>query len=421
MSHPRKEIIKGTTLVRGIDAEGRAGSSADERQSYGSALVDHLRAHGHRITVGRLTLEVAEKFGFCWGVDKAVDIVQQAIDAYPGKRIWILNEIIHNPGVNRDFIARGARFIKGSYAEPGGFERVSAEDVAIIPAFSAEVEDVERLQEIGCTVIDTTCPWVLKPHLRTKRNIEAGFTTVIHATLGHAETLATCSLILHEGGRYLVVRDPEEARTVCDFIEGAVDAGTLTARLGRGISPGFDPARDLDRVALINQTTMMASESREIGRMIEDAVRRRHGDAGLAEHFRDFDTICNATQENQDAMLALVERRTPDLMLVVGGFNSSNTRNLARIAAARGIPTYHIEDAGSLERGRIRHQPVGTLKLVETSGWLPAEGPVRIGFTAGASTPDTRLAAVMERTAELAGVDLAPALAPADRERGDSR
>ncbi len=192
-------------------------------------------------------------------------------------------------------------------------------------------------------------------------------------------------------------------------------------RLGRGISPGFDPERDLDRVALINQTTMMASESREIGRMIEDAVRRRHGDAALAEHFRDFDTICNATQENQDAMVALVERRTPDLMLVVGGFNSSNTRNLARIAGARAIPTYHIEDAGNLERGRIRHQPVGTLDLVETSGWLPAEGSIRIGFTAGASTPDTRLAAVMERTAELAGVDLAPALASSDRAQGESR
>jgi len=421
MNHSPKGIIKGTSLVRSSDADGRAGSSADERQSYGSALIDHLRAHGHRLTVGRLTLEVAEKFGFCWGVDKAVDIVQHAIDTYPGKRIWILNEIIHNPGVNRDFIERGARFIKGSYAEPGGFERVAAEDVAIIPAFSAEVEDVERLKEIGCTVIDTTCPWVLKPHLRTKRNIEAGYTTIIHATLGHAETLATCSLILHEGGRYLVVRDPEEAQVVCDFIEGKADAAALMARLGRGVSPGFDPERDLQRVALINQTTMMASESREIGRMIEAAVRRRRGDAELTERFRDFDTICNATQENQDAMLALVERRTPDIMLVVGGFNSSNTRNLARIAVARGIPTYHIEDARGLERGRIRYQAVGTPELVETSGWLPPEGPVTIGFTAGASTPDTRLAAVMERTAELAGVDLGSVLTPPGGRRGDSR
>ncbi len=415
MSRPSesKNIIKGTSLVR--EAEGRAGSSAGARQSYGSTLVDRLREHGHRLTLGRLTLAVAARFGFCWGVDKAVDIVEQAIHAYPGKRIWVLNEIIHNPGVNRDFIARGARFIRGTYAEGGGFEAVTADDVAIIPAFSAEVEDVARLQEIGCTIIDTTCPWVLKPHLRTKRNIEAGYTTVIHATLGHAETLATCSLILHEGGRYLVVRDPEEAAVVCGFIAGKLPPEAVLQRLGKGASPGFDPARDLDRVALINQTTMLASESREIGRMIEEAVRARWGEAELVDRFRDFDTICNATQENQDAMVDLVRDTAPDLVLVVGGYNSSNTRNLARIAAVRGVPTYHIEDAGSLEGGRIRHQPVGESETVESGNWLPAAGPVTVGFTAGASTPDTRLASVMARVVELAGESIPPDWRTPDR------
>lgn len=398
-------IIKGTNLVRAA-AEGKAGSSAGDRQSYGSPLIDTLRANDYTLTAGRLTIACAERFGFCWGVDKAVDIVEHAIEAYPGKRIWVLNEIIHNPGVNRDFIRRGARFIKGTYAEGGGFEALTADDVAIIPAFSAEVEDVRRLQAIGCTIIDTTCPWVLKPHLRTKRNIEAGYTTVIHATMGHDETRATCSLILHEGGKYLVVRDPEEAQVVCDFLEGRVTAAALIERLGAGASPGFDPERDLDRVALINQTTMLASESREIGRMIEASVRARHGEEGPTEDFRDFDTICNATQENQDAMLELVTSGRIDVMLVVGGYNSSNTRNLARIAVRAGVPTYHIEEASSLAADSIRHQPVGASDVVETSGWLPAEGPIRVGFTAGASTPDTRLAAVMLRVAELAGVDL---------------
>jgi 4-hydroxy-3-methylbut-2-enyl diphosphate reductase len=399
-------IIKGTTLVQGPRGEGRAGSSADDRQSYASALVDTFRAHGHEVTAGRLTLLTAEKFGFCWGVDKAVDIVERAIAAYPGRRIWILNQIIHNPAVNRDFMARGARFIKGTYAEPDGFAQVRAEDVAIIPAFSAEVEDIRRLQGIGCVIIDTTCPWVLKPHLRTQRNIQAGYTTVIHATLGHDETNATCPLIRHEGGAYLVLRDPEEAEVLCAFLEGRIPGAELLARLGAGTSPGFDPDRDLQRIALINQTTMLATESREIGRQIEAAIRRRGGEAGLAASFRDFDTICNATQENQDAMVALVEARKVDLMLVVGGYNSSNTKNLARIARLRGVPTYHIEDAGSLERDRIRHQPVDAVEETETPHWLPAEGPVRVGFTAGASTPDTRLAAVISRVADLAGVEL---------------
>jgi len=396
-------IVKGTTLVRQA-REGRAGSSAEDRQAYGSPLVDHLRAHGYRLTAGRLTLLCAEKFGFCWGVDKAVDIVQHAIDSYPGRRIWILNQIIHNPAVNRDFMARGARFIKGDYAESGGFDAVRETDVAIIPAFSAEMEDIEKLRAKGCTVIDTTCPWVLKPHLRTKRNIEAGFTTVIHATLGHDETNATCSLIRHEGGKYVVIRNLEEAGWLRDFLLGRLPAGVLLERLGEGASPGFDPETDLGRIALINQTTMLASESREIGRMIEAAIRERDGDT--ARGFRDFDTICNATQENQDAMVDLVAGGNLTLMMVVGGYNSSNTKNLARIAQLRGVPTYHIEDAGSLEGDRIRYQPVESSRRVEQDGWLPAEGDLRVGFTAGASTPDTRLAAVMERVAELAGVTL---------------
>ena len=400
-------IRKGSLLVKEPrPGEGHAGSSAGDRQTYASALIDHLRTHGYVLSAGRLTILSATKFGFCWGVDKAVDIVQRAIDTYPGKRIWILNQIIHNPAVNRDFLARGARFIKGSYATLEGFDAVTADDVAIIPAFSAEVEDIERLKAIGCTIIDTTCPWVLKPHLRTKRNIEAGFTTVVHATLGHDETNATCSLIRHEGGKYLVVRNIEEARVLCDFLEGRIPARQLLAGLGEAASPGFDPDRDLERVALINQTTMLASESREIGRMIEKALQGRTN-GGPGEPFRDFDTICNATQENQDAMVELVEMGNLTFMMVVGGYNSSNTKNLARIAELRGIPTYHIEDASSLKPDRILHQPVNGDGVIETPNWLPQEGELRVGFTAGASTPDTRLAAVMERLAELAGVPLA--------------
>ena len=181
-------------------------------------------------------------------------------------------------------------------------------------------------------------------------------------------------------------------------------------RLEKGTSPGFDPERHLLRVALINQTTMLAAESREIGEMIEAAIQRRDGEKGFEDSFRDFDTICNATQENQDAMVSMVEESDLDLMLVVGGYNSSNTKNLARIAHLRGVPTFHIEDVQSLEPDRIFYQPVETREIAEKGDWLPSEGLRRIGFTAGASTPDTKLAAVINRVCDLSGVNLAAVL-----------
>ena len=303
------------------------------------------------------TISCAEKFGFCWGVDKAVEIVQQAIDSYPGKQIWILNQIIHNPAVNRDFISRGAKFIKGSYAEAGGFEKVSADDVTIIPAFSAEVEDIDRLKQIGCVIIDTTCPWVLKPHLRTKRNIEDGYTTVIHATLGHDETNATCSLIRSEGGKYVILRDMNEAEILCQFLAGNLSSEEFLTTLGKGLSLNFNPDRDLKRVALINQTTMLASESREIGIRIEKVIRESGQSQPVEEAFRDFDTICNATQENQDAILGMMETSPPDLMIVVGGYNSSNTKNLARISDVREVPTFSYR--GCLKPGGQRYSLPG--------------------------------------------------------------
>jgi len=376
--------------------------SADDRQAYASTLVDDLRAHGHKLRAGRVTLHTAKSFGFCWGVDKAVEIVHDAVEAHPGKRIWMLDQMIHNPAVNRDLLARGIRFVKGTYAEGDGFEAISSGDVAIIPAFSAQVEDIQRLKDIGCVIVDTTCPWVLKPHLRTQRNIEAGFTTVIHATMGHAETRSTCSLIRHHGGHFLVVKDLEQTDILCAFLRREIGAAALMAELGEFATPEFDPDADLDRVALINQTTMLASESREIGRRIESAVLERVGTDALREHFRDFDTICNATQDNQDAVEALVDGTPLDLMIVVGGFESSNTRNLARITRDK-VATYHVEDAAFLQPDAIRHLPEQGTEPVRTADWLPATGNLVVGFSAGASTPDTKLAEAMRRLVSLAG------------------
>lgn len=372
------------------------------RASYRSAIIDRLRELSFQLRAGRLTLRCARSFGFCWGVDKAVSMVDEAIASNPGRRIWLLSPIIHNPIVNRDLVGRGVRFIKGEEREAGDrFAVVAPEDLVVIPAFSAEIEDIEQLAAIGCTVLDTTCPWVERPHRRTERLIAEGFTLVIHGKLGHDETRSTCSLIRSRAGHYVVVLDLVEADVLCGALRGAVPPAELLERFAGATSPEFAPERDLARVGLINQTTMLASESREIGRRIADAIRARHGARELRARFRDYDTICSATQENQDAVLELLGSPGLDLMLVVGGYASSNTHNLARIAAAR-VPTYHIEEASEITADTIHHQRLDRSERVVTRDWLPP-GQVVVGLTAGASTPDNTLGEVILRLVEVAG------------------
>jgi 4-hydroxy-3-methylbut-2-enyl diphosphate reductase len=413
-------------------SQSQAQTFAAARASYRSPIIDRLREAGFELRIGRLTLRCARNFGFCWGVDKAVTMVHEAIAANPGRRMWLLSPIIHNPTVNRDLVARGVRFIKdpdggggmglgvyrtGEKAAPapagGGtgdpFLRVDPDDVVVIPAFSAEVEDMERLAAIGCTIVDTTCPWVERPHRRTERLISEGFSLVIHGKVGHDETRATCSLIRNREGYYVVVADLPESDLICSVIRGAMPAATLAGKFSGAISPGFDPALHLERVGLINQTTMLASESREIGQRIAAAMRERYGPDQLQHHFRDYDTICSATQENQDAVHELLTSSGLDLMVVVGGYESSNTRNLARVAAGR-VPTYHLEDASAISADAIVHQLLDRPERVVTRGWLPA-GKVVVGFTAGASTPDNKLGEVILRLVEVAGERADPLLA----------
>jgi 4-hydroxy-3-methylbut-2-enyl diphosphate reductase len=382
------------------------------RAAYRSPVIDRLREAGHSITAGRITVRCARNFGFCWGVDKAVSMILEAIAVNPGRQIWLLSPIIHNPAVNRDLAARGVGFIKGGRpSESDPFAQVAAEDLVVIPAFSAEVEDIERLAARGCSVLDTTCPWVERPHRRTERLIGEGFSLVIHGKVGHDETRATCSLIRNRGGHYVVVADLAEADRLCTVMRHGASATNVAGLPPGATSPDFDPRIHLERVGVINQTTMLASESREIARRIGRAISDRHGADLLKEHFRDFDTICSATQENQDAVLELLAEPDLDLMIVVGGYESSNTHNLARIAAQR-VPTYHIEEPREVGQDAIHHQPIDQSGRVTTRDWLPA-GSVVVGFTAGASTPDHQLGQVIERVIAIAAGELA--LAPGER------
>ncbi|MCH2100646.1 MAG: 4-hydroxy-3-methylbut-2-enyl diphosphate reductase [Planctomycetes bacterium] len=376
----------------------------DVRMSYRDPLVERLRADG-RLQVGRLELLLPQNFGFCWGVDRALAIVEKARHEHSGRRMWLLNSLIHNPRVNTDMRANGIGFLKGEHATEGAMESLTKNDVVIVPAFSAEVEDMQELETRGVDLVDTTCPWVIKPHKRTLKYLREGFTTVIHGTVDHEETRATCSLVQHEGGHYIVVHDLCEAGALGEVLREKIDFGELRRILHpEAFSSGFDAEVHLERIGIINQTTMLASESRAIGDLLRDALLERDGDSGLEENFRDFDTICRATQDNQDAAIAVIDGQ-PDLFLVVGGYDSSNTKNLARVGDAQNIPSYHVEGPDSVDEVlSFRDRASGEIQRAEN--WLPQEGPLRVAFTAGASTPDTILGRVIRRVAELAGESL---------------
>jgi 4-hydroxy-3-methylbut-2-enyl diphosphate reductase len=244
---------------------------------------------------------------------------------------------------------------------------------------------------------------VLNVWKAVRRYAEDGFTSVIHGKIRHEETLATASQALKPpSGPFLVVLDREEAAGVCRYIREGGDRGAFLARYAEAASPGFDPDRDLVRVGLANQTTMLMTESLEVGEMFRQALEDRYGACALAEHYRAFDTICSATQDRQDAVVALLKEHPLDLMIVVGGYNSSNTLNLARICAGR-APTYHVADDDCLvSPDEIRHRPVGQKAEVTARGWMPASGPLRVGLTAGASTPDNLVGAAILKIAAFA-------------------
>jgi 4-hydroxy-3-methylbut-2-enyl diphosphate reductase len=380
---------------------------------YHSRVVDAIRASGYTLEVGDLTFRLAGEFGFCYGVDRAVEYAYETRTKFPAKRTFLVGEIIHNPHVNQKLAAMGVEFLHRPEDRGGEFDfsSVTADDVVILPAFGVTVRDFERLRKTGCVLVDTTCGSVLNVWKRVESYARDGFTALIHGKNYHEETKATSSQVnKYPGGRYLVVRDMNEARLVCDYIEkqepGAGSRERFLEQFKGTMTPGFDPDRDLERVGVANQTTMLSGESLAIAAEVGKSMARRWGAAAVAEHFRTFDTICSATQERQDAVLKLIAEPL-DLMVVIGGYNSSNTTHLAAICHEK-VPTYHIEDATCIdvEQGTIRFRPVGLHSQEEArENWLP-QGRLTIGITAGASTPNNKIGETIERVAALRGVPL---------------
>jgi 4-hydroxy-3-methylbut-2-en-1-yl diphosphate reductase len=371
---------------------------------YHSSVVEALRAGQYRLDVGPLTFRLAREFGFCYGVDRAVDYAYETRLKFPDRRLYLVGEIIHNPHVNQKLRDMGVRFLARGEGGEFDFSDIIPGDVVILPAFGVTMGDFERLRGIGCVLVDTTCGSVLNVWKRVEGYAGDGYTAIIHGKHYHEETKATASQVMkYPGGRYLVVFDMAEARMVCDFIERGGDAAALAERFARGVSPGFDFQRDLARVGIANQTTMLSGESLAIAEEFRRSMERRYGTAAVADHFRSFDTICSATQERQDAVVALVEEPL-DVMVVVGGYNSSNTCHLAALVQSKGVRTFHIEDAEGVDpaTGAIRHQPIGGRHEEMTAGWL---GDARIiGITAGASTPNNKVGETIARISALAGV-----------------
>jgi 4-hydroxy-3-methylbut-2-en-1-yl diphosphate reductase len=380
---------------KGLDLKNVVAGTLNE--NYHSALVERIKTEDFTYHAGRLTIHLAREFGFCYGVDRAVDYAYQTRERFPDRRVFLTGEIIHNPHVNAKLRSMGIGFLSDDEVS---IESLGSNDVVILPAFGVTIAMLQRLERRGCTLVDTTCGSVLNVWKNVRRYCEGGYTSIIHGKAWHEETQATASQALEYGGRYLVVLDRPEAEIVCDYIRDGGNREAFLERFGSTASAGFDPDRDLQRVGLANQTTMLMSESLEIADMLKAAISDRYGSGSLIEHFEAFDTICSATQDRQDAVVTLLEQKTIDLMIVIGGYNSSNTCNLARICAAS-KPTFHIADPGCLvSPEEIRHRPAGGSREVTARGWLPGSGAVAVGLTSGASTPDNLVGATIAKITE---------------------
>ncbi len=391
----------GNKTGRGSGSRSKARDHV--RVHYRCNLVEHLRTHGYSFTHGDTTLRLAREFGFCYGVGRALEMAYEAHGRFIDRRIWITGEIIHNPGVNHRLEELGIRKILPAGGGRGRLEGIHAGDVVVIPAFGMEHGEYQELRKTGAVLVDTTCGSVLSVWRSVDRYAKKGVTAVIHGKLRHEETRATCSQVTrHPGAHFLVLRDLAQAEWVCEFLRGTMSDRELLDRLPEAYSDGFDPNRHLERIGLANQTTMLSSESLKIAEVLREAIAVRFGNDAQGDRFFSYDTICPATQQRQEAVQELI-RHGCDLLVVVGGFNSSNTSHLVRIGT-QSIPTYHIEDAENLiSPVWIRHRPTGSNAPVVEEGWLRPDMHV-LGLTAGASTPDREVGRTIERLLRFRGV-----------------
>lgn len=394
-------------------------------KAFASRLVDHIREHDFGLDLGPLRLRLPRSFGLCHGVERAIQLAHETRLRWPDARLYLTDEIVHNPAVNRRLQALGYRFLGGRYADGATIDRLGPADVVVLPAFGVETPLLEALRATGVQMVDTTCGEVMAVWKRVREYARDGYTTVIHGAPRHQETRATVSRAEHDDpflpqplehpGEWIVLRDLDDAKALARSVTGRADAAAFFARFDGCTSPKFDPVHDLQRIGIANQTTMLARETLQLQEILRLAFVARYGELEASARVRLADTVCSATQDRQDALRELLAEPL-DLLLVVGGYNSANTHHLLELAAAQGLAAFHVEGVECLQdRRRLRHYSAAARREIEAEGWWPARTPARIGIAAGASTPDVRIGEVILRLADLAGIVLQEAPAAPGR------
>lgn len=355
------------------------------------------------LDLGAVRFVFARHFGFCYGVENAIEISYKALEenlpaaGRPGRRIFLLSQMIHNPAVNDDLTSRGMRFIQDTHGQMlMDWGELKADDIVIIPAFGTTLETEAKLKTLGIDPLkyNTTCPFVEKVWNRSAQLGEKDYAVVIHGKAAHEETRATFSHTA-KGAPAVIVKDMAEAQELGRIILGELPIERFSELFGKRCTPDFDPAKDLQRIGVVNQTTMLATETQAIADHLKQVMAKKYGDADLKQHFADTrDTLCYATNDNQDATNELL-KADADFALVVGGYNSSNTSHLVELLEHK-FPTYFIKDESEiLSAETIQHFNYPAHKLESTNGWLPSKRPLTIILTSGASCPDTLLDRVM--------------------------
>ena len=399
-------ISSGTTAREKVNLRTPEVMTAVQEQvesHYRSDIVDKIRRNGGILSLGDVTVRLAKQFGFCYGVERAIDLAYAAGKVFKDRRLYILGEIIHNPEVNEQIRSLGIKNLMGKNKE-ADISELQPNDVVIVPAFGTEVSTLQQIKERGCQIVDTTCGDVMSVWKRVRKYASESATSIIHGKAEHEETKATSSRALGDGkGHYLVVLTLAETDYVCDYIRHGGNKQEFLEKFRNAYSPGFDPDIHLRTIGVANQTTMLRGETEEVQRRIRQAISDRDGAELGAKNFRFFDTICGATQERQDALRELLGVKM-DLLLVVGGYNSSNTSHLAEMGEEK-LPTYFVRNASRLlSKDEILHYDLHQKQEVVAKNWLP-QGRLVVGITAGASCPNNLIEETLIRLFELRGVN----------------
>ncbi len=370
-------------------------------ENYEATSISQIRETGGVWDFGGLVFHFPEHFGFCYGVDKAIDMVFETCERFAGKNIYLTDQLIHNPMINGKLKERGVRYLKRDPRNLLVCGDLKPEDVVVVSAFGTDFRDIQKLKERGVTVVDSTCGAIVNVWKRVEGYAKNGFITIMHGKRNHEETRATVSQAVKEGGAYLIVENKKEARELAEVIHGRFTEREFLEKYPGAAPEGFSWDASSCKMGMANQTTMLKGESLEIQEMLRAAFRERFGEAATNERFKSFDTICGATQDRQDALRGLLDKKL-DLVLIVGGFNSSNTTHLAEIVSGK-LPIYHIESAEDiLSRDSIRAKDPVTGAVREESCWFPEQAR-DIGITSGASTPDVILQQVIEKMRSFSG------------------